>query len=379
MTCNWCAAVLSGTDWRADFQDVIFQMWFVVGLAIGVVATVLLKAQLRPRLQLPISAQPFIASAESDAGENIEGYGDTAEKPSEDRLSQAFYSYSDVHRVQQPSTGAVRFTAIQADTNSVISTQRNAPMARSFVCMCFVVFAGQVALAQGMQTGGHWLVNLGTALFGSGGAFWGDGLEDKTFVAFLTSFFNIILIAHAGSRLLRTPATGAWLSWALLVYIYLGGIVLALVFGHCKLERAFFGLELFVVSLVASRMGLKGAGSIRRWLRRYWFFFLLALAFLWDPRWDRRLERMDESPPADLPTLVRVKASEALCVVGFLSAGELLFDAKWFAQAHNAWLMEYGLVLFLAHKAVHILAPSPLNWLILVGLAGVCWLRHRRS
>lgn len=333
VACNWCATMLAGLDWLSNFQDVVFQMWFVVGLIVNVAATASLKAQLRPD-RTPARARDLGLLADENGARAAAG-------PASESTSG--------------TTGTLRV--------------------RWFVAVCVVCLSGQMVLALAMQPGGTWWRRFGEGIFGSGGVFWGDGLDDKTFTGFATTAFILIAIAHAGPLFLRAPVS-AWLPWALLSYIYIwGAVFVPLMFGHCHLERCFLGVELFVVGLVATRVGMKGVAYLRRALHRWWFLFAISLGLLWDPTWD---VRFDEKPPSDLLTVLRVKMSEAMCVIGFLCAGELLFDATTFAMPQHAWLRDYGLLLFLTHKAVHILVPHPFNWFCLLLLAFFCWLRLRR-
>merc|ERR1712032_371112 len=131
------------------------------------------------------------------------------------------------------------------------------------------------------------------------------------------------------------------------------------------------------VGVTAARMGMRGRWLLGRLLARYWFLVLGLMALFWWPEWDVRL---DEQPPTDYASLWRVLASEALCTIAFLVAGEHLFDPKAFTEDVCAWLRDWCLCLFVSHKAIHNLAPRPLYFLLLAAMMPMaCWYRKRTA
>lgn len=215
-------------------------------------------------------------------------------------------------------------------------------------------------------------VNL---VLGASASFWTEGLKDREFCGQMISTFGTVLLVTLGAGWLRSPRLSLWLTWILICHVYLQRtLLLPLLFRQFGggVARFFVGFELFVIGLTAASAGLKGAAQLRELLRKYWLLPLLVNAFLWSPAW---ATRMDNQPPEQLPVIARVQFCELLWVLCFLCAGQDWFPASAWPDELRAWLGEAALCLFLLHNAVHLLAPEPINWLLLSALPLPFWWR----
>jgi hypothetical protein len=244
-----------------------------------------------------------------------------------------------------------------------------------FIVLGLLFVQGFLMLALGFllqSSRGSILGGAMQAAGGGGSAYWTRNLEDRNIVGQLMSTCGAYALVYSGARSLRgCPERLSWLTWVLVAYIYFVRIfVVPWLYGACKAERFFVGLELFLVGLTAAKAGLRGAAVLRNLIHKYYFLLLLFATWLWDPVWSTR---WDEHPPQDLFTLFRVKVSEMLFLIMFLAAGELAFDPAIYTEDACMWLGNWSLLLFLVHKAVHILFGQPFNWIILIGSHPVYW------
>jgi hypothetical protein len=76
------------------------------------------------------------------------------------------------------------------------------------------------------------------------------------------------------------------------------------------------------------------------------------------------------------PARMEYNLLEFIFVVIFFTALERGIDEKIFSQDKLDFLGNWAMLLFLVHKAVHMLFDSPYNWFVLLGLTFPCWMLH---
>lgn len=371
------------------------QLWFVAALAVYSTATAPLKSALfcaRCRSAGSVMLAPH-ALVPATIGQPSDGEQMEPLQTSEDFCSEAC--------LPREKDGVAWRPVAAGSSSSVAHGVSRKTEARS---ACLLVAAFQVLVVTqvcvGLQSSSLSTMLAPVALLGCSGERvntsavpWRPGLGDGGFIPRVVPIWpialrahgnigpvgtacGVVILAHAGSRLLRSPTLSPWLVWILLLYIYGCRAFLAPgLYGRCDDERLFVGMQLFTVGMTAASMGMKGQWLLGRLLSRYWFLVLGLMALFWWPEWDVRL---DELPPTDYASLWRVLASEALCTIGFLVAGEHLFDPRVFTEDVCAWLRDWCLWLFLFHKAMLNLLPTPLYFLLLVAMMPMaCWYRKR--
>lgn len=339
---NWLAFALARKDWRSDLWDVVFQMWFVFGLGVYCIITAPLKPALREARAAADKRQS------RDAGDRVGLIPEVACVQKADaslRASRAELAYSALVIFGGiPMIQLIIFGLIQLCT-----------------AVSFMVCGGPCPMHP-------WL--------GDGLAYWLSGTSMRSVLGQVGLMAGAVWIVFIGTKRLKEQP--AYLAWMLLLYVYVCRIfIVPEFFGQGKTDRFFCGFEFFVVGLTASYMGLKDQETLSNWMALYWFVLPIVGAFMWDPSWKTRF---DEFPSTDPVTITRVKLSEALCVVGFLVAGERLFDARIFTQHGGDWLCDWALLVFLTHKAIHTLLYPPANWVVLVALLPITmWCRRGKA
>lgn len=370
VACNWVAWLLLGKDWLADPMGVVYQFWFIVGLALYVIGTAFVKPQLLRACSV-VDATDVCARAGSPCcvcQRNMR-----VDEMSDDlRATRCGFegprAIGDEHRVGHVQCSEVSLDTSQDDRAVSLFTFVLASQAVAMIVAAFALSGAQTTVAQSA-------INL---LLGEGAAFWTDGLEDRSFFGQLLATFGALFLVSVGARLLRSPRLSPWLAWILIAYAYVNRVVfLPLLFGQFGggVARFFVGFELFLIGLTANCAGLRNVSRVRRWIGNYWFLALVANAFLWGPSWMRR---MDERPPHDFLTIFRVNSCEAIWLVSFLAAGSLWFNPVAWPDETITWLRDAALFLYLFHRAVHLLVAPPMNWILLFALLPfVCWWRLR--
>jgi hypothetical protein len=313
IACNTAAWKLQGLDWQGDFFNVVFQFWFVVGLMISGTLLAPMKSYLK-------------------------------------RVSAARASQGRLHA----------------------SYARDA-MAGIIILLIarLVVGMGKLRLQAKAQA---YFVDPAAAMgHSTGWAHWGmpqtQG-EIEVFVerlcGYTTESLCAVVIVLVGSLVLSKASQ---VSWVLIAFIYSSRIM----FYHGQEDRPFHHLNLFLLAMVCYFLGIANRREVSRLIVRYWFVLLIAAGLLWPPGMQRR---MDEKPPFSLELRLRYNSLELMAVVVWLTTAERMFDPRIFTEDRMDWVCSWSLVLFIVHKAVHILVPSPWNWIsfLLIGLA--CWLAH---
>eukprot|EP00929_Paragymnodinium_shiwhaense_P025550 TRINITY_DN15428_c0_g1_i3.p1 TRINITY_DN15428_c0_g1~~TRINITY_DN15428_c0_g1_i3.p1 ORF type:complete len:288 (+),score=29.05 TRINITY_DN15428_c0_g1_i3:166-1029(+) len=213
---------------------------------------------------------------------------------------------------------------------------------------------------------GESLAALVQANLGSAATFWGMPKTPAEAQAFIQEFLTYMQLS---------------VSNLYLVYIFplmsrnvelVGWFMLANLYGHKMLfyrgqeARFWNGFDCTAIGLVCFYYGLSHRRLIGEYIVRYWFVFLFLCSLFWAPG---SRGRFDESPPTDLFTRTRDYSLEFAFILLFLTALERIVDDKICREDRMDVLNNWALALFVVHKAIHMLLPSPWNWLVIFSLA----------
>lgn len=334
---NWVAAVIAGSNWKTNMFDVVFHLWFVVGLMIYAVLLAPLKWYLQSTVQgLEEEEDRRRASAERDP---------ETDHPEAEAAGQR--------------------QAAEEERDSVL-------WAIMVICggvVCITVFFTVVMRP---------IVNLlaagaGSSLsaFGQGADFWGlpqDVQEARIFFHRLSTYLmcssTSVYLMVVCPRFLRQPSATTWL-------VILNTYIHKLFFYRGQDDRFFHGLDIMIMGMSCYFLGLRHRRLIGMYIVRYWFLVLLVCALIWPPGVH---QRFDENPPVpeDIDLRIRVYLLEAVFAVVWLAAGERLVQPEIFTEDKLTFLNNWGLLVFLVHKAVHVAIVPPLNWTVLLLLAPAC-------
>ncbi|CAE8601755.1 unnamed protein product [Polarella glacialis] len=327
---NWSAWVVMSLDWRNDMFNVVFHLWFVVGL----MACCAALAPLRPYLHWVRERNRKLQLTEHGPA--------TTQSPSrgvesgEDR-SAAQRSADRDYFVNALAVIGGGLLALMLLFNMVIS-----PMLAKFAAPYVLHFSQEI---------------------GGKDSMWGipqDSGESQAFVADMCTYClltcsNVFLVVVCPFYVRDTGLIG----WALLLNTYAHRIL----FYRGSNERPFHGLDLMMLAMTCYYLGLKHRQKLGEYVIRYWFAIIFLCALLWPPS---VMERLDEHPPHDAGVRARFALLEFVYVTAFLVAGERLVQPEIFTQDKMDFLNEWALLIFLIHKAVHIILAPPFNWLFLV-------------
>lgn len=334
---NLMAWMVSGMNWQNNVFGMVFQFWFVAGLMIYAIMLAPLKGWLKGCDQTPSAGEPAPESQTSPA------------LPPE---------------TQHP--------AQNADSASFIDNRDNLlkPIA-AIGGTILVVFLGIHILLEPIFT--PVVAPLVLQLFkplGTASSFWGAPSTLPEANAFVAAWCDYILVTVCNCALIfvgtRVMSRRSQVPWLLIFNTY----VFRAAWPRGVDERPFHGLELTMLALTCYHLGLEGRRKIGKYIIRYWFVVIWVCSLLWPPYIDYRL---DEHPPQGFPLRFRYTLIEMIFVVCFLTAGERLVQKEIFTEDRLQFLNTWALIVFLVHKAVHILIPPPFNWIFLVALMPTCW------
>lgn len=327
---NWTAWVITGRDWKGNMFNVVFQLWFVVGLMFY--AAVL--APLKPW------------------------------------LSWIKERNSSLHRSSNTDHDEARSALVQrrSDRDSLLTSISVIGGGLLVLVLFFHVFLEPLLSELLAPSLLEFVLSFGSQdLLG----FPKDLKESNAFVGDMCTYFlltcsNIYLVI-VGPRFVKE--TGL-ISWALIFNTY-GHRIL---FFRGSSERLFHGLDLMMLAMTCYFFGLRHRRKIGEYVIRYWFVVLFACAILWPPGLRQRL---DEQPPTEVELRARYALLEFIFVTVWLVAGENLVQRAIFEEDKLQFLNEWTLLLFLVHKAVHLMLSFPANWAVLIGLIPVVYVsRH---
>mmetsp|Transcript_63436 Transcript_63436/g.163237 ORF Transcript_63436/g.163237 Transcript_63436/m.163237 type:complete len:459 (+) Transcript_63436:69-1445(+) len=330
---NWCAWVVAGLDWQHNFFGMVFHFWFVVGLMLY--AAIL--APLKPYLQ---RARDLSLQADN----NPEAVGTEAPEESEQDHRDAL-----LRGLLLIGGGLLGIM--------LVFTVVMAPVIESAAPITLRFFSAIGANARD-------------------GAFWGLPSNIDESQEFLQHMSTYIMLTVSNMYLLIVCPVAfkrsTWTPWCLLAYTYSHRML----FYRSSDERPFHGLDLMTIAMAVYYLGLQNRRKIGEYLIRYWFVLLFVCALLWEPGTH---QRFDEVPPTTISTRVRVNLLEAIFVIAWFLAGDRMVQKEIFSEDRLDFLNLWALIVFLVHKAVHIVFPQPINWLILLGLAPICYYASRKE
>lgn len=345
---NWSAAAIAGWNWKGNMFDVVFHLWFVVGLMIYAILLAPLKWYLQSTMEK--------ASRE----------GESSPRAAAERESVPEADHPEVESPQQAPAEAQE-NSLQQVRDSVLWAMM--VIGGGLVCIFFFFLVVMRPVVQLLAAG----AGSSLSVFGQGADFWGlpqDYAEAKIFFQRLltylmctcTNIYFMVVCPHV----LKEASTTTWL-------VIVNTYVHKLFFYRAQDDRMLHGLDLMLMGMSCYYFGLRHRQLIGRYVVRYWFAVLLVGALLWPPG---AHQRFDEVPPGpqDTEQRIRVYLLEAIFVVIWLAAGERLVQPEIFTEDKLKFLNNWGMLTFLVHKAVHIAVVPPLNWAFLVLLAPACYL-----
>jgi len=335
---NWSAWLLMGMDWKHNFFNVVFHIWFIFGIMLYALILYPLRIYLA-KVREQSDSQGYILSSEIE------------QSPSQDDDS----------------------------VEKAITVRRRAQDRDSWVWAIAVILGGVLALLVLFHVVVQPLLLLLAPLFlnfikafGTGASFWGLPEDiDETYI-FLqricqyinASVTNIYLIV-ACTKMFKRRQIAAWI---VIAHTYLNRCL----FYRAADERAFHGLDLTVIALSVYYLGLLHRRKLGEYLVRYWFCLIVAVIPIWPMG---TYGRFDENPPKDMNMRIRYNLMEAIAVLTWFLAADRVFDIKICSEDKLDFMNDWALLAFLVHKAIHIMFPEPLNWIVIIALAPACYFR----
>lgn len=318
---NWCAWIATGQDWEHDFFNVVFQMWFIVGLMLFCTILSPLKKWLASDAKLLESQEPLPSAPSPDEG---------------------------VLNIVLTILMALLFLGLLC----IVFLPK---LLNPFLAPIFLQFAKSI---------------------GGDGNVWGlpaNLKESQAFVAHLCTYAfltlsNLFLVRTFRSIRIK-PSIIPWVVMANTL------VNRALIYRGPE-ERPFHLLDIMILGMVAQTYGILHRKTVGDYYCRYWFVLLIGFAITWPPYLDRRL---DMYPTFDRILRCKAELMESLCLMGWLSASDRFFSREIFTKDHLGFLNDWALIVFLVHKAMHIIFGLPYSWIVLLLLIPVCNIFRRRE
>jgi len=199
---------------------------------------------------------------------------------------------------------------------------------------------------------------------------WLHGGSTSICIPLLESAVTQMLAVYAFACPPEAEHGGSLIGWVLLAYIP-GTLV---IYQHSRVGVEFAAMNLFVLGIVVERQGLRGRRIVGKVVTGYWLLLVLACSWLAIPFIHGAIEI---EPSEDLAIRARWSAITAIFLVAFACAGDVIQDPlHLFARFPG--LKYWVAFLYMAHIAIHKLAPSPLNWMILAASVLPFLLMHSR-
>ncbi|CAJ1371406.1 unnamed protein product [Effrenium voratum] len=318
---NWTAFIALGLDWQHNFFNVIFQMWFVIGLMLFCFLLAPLK----------------------------------------------YWLAEDAKSVQeQPALPQVP-PAEEGIMNTVLMLLM-VLLAIGILCNTFLpILVGPILAPL--------LLSLSQKLGGSDSvwALPGSLDESQVFVAHLCSYAfltlsNLFLLRAFRSMHIK-PSIIPWV-------MLLNCLVNRTMIYRGPEERPFHLLDIMILGMVTQSYGLMFRKTVGDYFCRYWFVVLIAFAIIYPPYVHRRL---DMHPTHDRELRCVVESMEAICLLAWLSASDRFFSREIFTVDRLGFMNDWALLVFLVHKAMHLIFGLPWSWLVLFALIPVCHVFRRRE
>jgi hypothetical protein len=315
---NWFAWVIKGMDWKSQFWNVIFQFWFIFALM--------------------------------------------------------FYT-SLLHPLKHYLDKVSRRAALGLKPNRDVGLMTGMAIIVSFLMALHICC--KYAIAPLMDyTLGSYIVALGKNA-GKGGEFWGLPRNEEAASLFCQEMASYAQVS-AGSIMILVffpflSSNLTYANWLVLTNVF----VFRCLSFRGQFARLNDGFDFVLLGMSAYYLGLAHRRTIGKYMMRYWWLLLFSFALLIPPG---TFGRFDETPEKMSETFrIRYHVVELAMVVMFLSAAERMADDGIFTEDKCQWLSWWALYVFLFHKFVHLVAPVPFNWIVLVLSCPVTYLIHGRS
>lgn len=321
---NGIAWAILGLDWRHEIFNVVFQFWFVVGLMVFLILLAPLKANLQRTVQRLEAGVP------------------------------AMHADSPFADLSIPSVLLI--------------------LSGGYYLLTLVVQLMVIPFFQHYTAAS--LAVLVNNKLGSAAEFWNMPTTTPDAKIFIEDFLTYMQLSLSNLYLVYVfPILSSkveLVGWLIILNTYLHKMLCY----RAQEARLLNSFDCTMLGLVCFYYGLSQRQRIGTYICRYWFVFLFVCALLWPTGTNGRF---DEHPPTDLLTRARDNALEMLFIILFLTAVERIADEKIFRVDHLDFLNIWALTLFMVHKAVHMLAPQPLNWFVLFALAIPFYLDSRKQ
>jgi len=310
ITLNWMAFILTGRDWKSDFWNVIFQFFFVFGL---IVYSVLLA-------------------------------------PVHLALSWASQTHCQASGLRPPPRviGALViacgclfiFISLSVVIPPLFSKHFQSPFLHG--------------LSSAFGPGFEWRLQVGGK----------TDVLSNLFAAMELSTSNVWL---ALSVPIIFPEKRSATGWLILTNM----MVRRLSSWYAGLgEKVFNGFDLMLLGLVCRHFGLMRRKLLGRYVCRYWFLWMGACGLMWIPGTHGRYDLLQ---PTDWQYTWRMRILEFVFMGVWLVGSDRFIDSGIFTEDKMDFINDYCLALYLMHRAVHIVFPSPFNWLVLAALCPFFW------
>jgi hypothetical protein len=352
---NWLAWIIVGKDWKHNLSDMIFHLWFIVGLMIMTVFLCPLRFYIQSQLScgtIRKESKPEVADVpETEAPNEAPDVSEPHEEPQEE---------------PQPPPTCYTLAARARD---------------SMLCQLLVIGCGYlgIGLFFSVALDPLWdkLAPPLAALSGSGqhesgwAEHWGLGggelearaMFDRFGLYLMCSVSNVFLMMVGPVVLPQASYT----TWLMIFNTY--GHKIAV--DRKQDDRFFHGFDLTMLGLAAFYLGVRHRQKIGIYIVRYWFVVIFICGLIWPPGTSTRY---DEHPPEELSLRVRVNLLEGIICTVWLVAGDRLIQPEIFTEDRMEFLGNWALLIFLVHKFCHMTLPPPLNWTVLVALAPAFYL-----
>mmetsp|Transcript_97154 Transcript_97154/g.173051 ORF Transcript_97154/g.173051 Transcript_97154/m.173051 type:complete len:438 (-) Transcript_97154:89-1402(-) len=315
---NLSAWMALNMDWRNNMFNVVFQMWFVVGLMVYAAILAPLKALLALQSQ-----------------ERLE--------PALPRDSPSHHSWS---------TGLMTVAA---------------------GLMLLAIFFHYVLPVLVEPIAAPAFLGL-SKLLGAGQETWGlpeTMTEADLFVANLSCYSYLTMSnLYLMFTLRLSTVKVSLIPWVIIA----NSFVHRSLFYRGPEERPFHFLDLMILGLATYHYGIRHRKIVGDYVVRYWFVILISFAIIWPPYMDNR---MDMNPTHERILRTRCEIIEAVSIIAWLCAGDRMFSREIFTVDKLGWLNDWALLLFLVHKASHMLLGQPTSWLFLAMLLPVVYFLRR--
>eukprot|EP00913_Durusdinium_trenchii_P031422 g29417.t1 len=333
---NWSAWICMGLDWEHDFFNVVFQMWFIIGLMLFCTILTPLKHWLSEDAKKLEQEEPLPSAPPGDEGV----------------LNIVLMIVMVILAI-----GPLGWANAQQGFGGMVRYHKDClPGISSFSCIFCVVLLPRLVnpfLAPVML---HF-----TRAIGGDDNVWGlpgNMKEANDFITHLCTYAFLTLSNLFLVRMFRTvhvkPSVIPW-------FMIVNSLINRALMYRGPEERPFHLLDIMILGMVTQTYGLMYRKTVGDYVCRYWFVLLIAFAIIYPPYLDKRL---DMYPTFDRILRSKVEVMEAICLLAWLSASDR--DKAELAEAAS-------------DLAMHLIFGLPYSWIVLVALIPVCSKFRRRE